>query len=71
MRTRHQKRPHHHQNTQGASKPERGKRMGCKIAQLKQWGAKSHNWEKIGRKVQLSLFFFVSIHQYMFNNDFC
>jgi len=24
--------------------------MGCKIARLKTWGAKSHNWQKIGGK---------------------
>jgi len=24
--------------------------MGCKIARLKTWGAKSHNWQKIGVK---------------------
>jgi len=24
--------------------------MGCKIARLKTWSAKSHNWQKIGGK---------------------
>jgi len=33
--------------------------MGCKIARLKTWGAKSHNWQKIGVKVQLSLSFVI------------
>jgi len=54
MKTRHQNQTHHHKNTWGAFKSERGKRMGCKIARLKTWGAKSHNWQKIGGKVQLS-----------------
>jgi len=34
----------------GTIKSERGKRMGCKIARLKLWGAKSHNWQNIGGK---------------------
>jgi hypothetical protein len=34
----------------GAIKSERGKTMGGKIARLKLWGAKSHNWQNIGGK---------------------
>ncbi|KEH18635.1 hypothetical protein MTR_8g027515 [Medicago truncatula] len=32
--------------------------MGCKIARLKTWGAKSHNWQKIGVKSAIKPCFF-------------
>lgn len=34
----------------GTIKSERGKTIGGKIARLKLWGAKSHNWQTIGGK---------------------
>lgn len=34
----------------GDHKIRKGKRMGCKIACLKPWGAKSHNWQNIAGK---------------------
>ncbi|KEH29173.1 hypothetical protein MTR_4g027245 [Medicago truncatula] len=37
-------------NVMGTIKSERGKTIGGKIARLKLWSAKSHNWQTIGGK---------------------
>jgi len=42
----------------GAIKSERGEMMGCKIARLKLWGAKSHNWQTIGRESAIKSFYY-------------